>query len=331
VNALTLDLNAPALGVVVTAPQRADCVWTWEEFLVICGHMLNGNPLTEFLLVYRDEKKRPKFAKSKKARADRRASWAWDTILGRAKSKVGIGFYPWNADGKTRWGAMDFDAHDGNALRARGLAMAAFDLLHRQPGFYVVLCTSGSDGWHLFAFRREYYSIGDWTLLFKKVAAHIGAEVRPGICEVFPNDTSTGCRPCGIRASGTWNPKTDALGSIAYSGGASSEAGPWVLTLGVSPFGANGKKERRKESPFLYHATHSVAESRLHDREGIGLYRGMDGEWKAQFAITQLSTRCMQLKALTHHIFRQVGREVARRNAEAQHREADRAPPARAA
>jgi hypothetical protein len=38
----------------------------------------------------------------------------------------------------------------------------------------------------------------------------------------------------------------------------------------------------------------------------------------------------MQLKALTHHIFRQVGREVARRNAEAQHREADRAPPARA-
>lgn len=273
--------------------------------------MLNGNPPTDFLLVYRDKDDRAKFAKAKKAKAGRRASWAWDTITGRAKSKVGIGFYPTNPDGNSRWGAMDFDAHDGNALRARGLALAAFEILHRQPQLYVVLGTSGSEGWHLFAFTSDFHPVGEWTLLLKKVAAIVGAEVRQGICEVFPNDSKGGALPYGIRVPGTWNAKTDAFGLIAFSS--------------LAPLLAERKREG-KEYPFLSHATNSVKSPRLHDSEEFGLYRGAHGEWKEQFAITQPSTRRNQLKALVQHIYHQTGIKVARSNAEAQHREADPMP-----
>jgi hypothetical protein len=64
----------------------------------------------------------------------------------------------------------------------------------------------------------------------------------------------------------------------------------------------------------------------LHDRGKRTLYRGKDGEWEAPFAIRRPSTRRDQLKALVGHVFRQSGRDVARRNAEAQHAEAVPAP-----
>src|SRR5262245_39914870 len=121
-----LDLALSTLAtncVLIGHCSKADCVWTRDDFLTICELMLNGNAPTDFMLVYRGKENQPTFAKSKTAKADRRTTWAWDTITGRAKSKVGIGFYPTNPEGKTRWGAMDFDAHDGNALRARDLAL----------------------------------------------------------------------------------------------------------------------------------------------------------------------------------------------------------------
>ena len=309
-----LDLALSTLAtncVLIGHCSKADCVWTRDDFLTICELMLNGNAPTDFLLVYRDKENRPQFAKSKTAKADRRATWAWDTITGRAKSKVGIGFYPTNPEGKTRWGAMDFDAHDGNALRARGLALAAFYILLRHPQLYVILSTSGSDGWHLFAFTREFHSVDQWTSLFKQVAQLIGAEIVPGICEIFPGEVRPGSLPYGIRAPGTWNPRSDSLGLIAYSS--------------ISPLLAEARKER-KEYPFLYHATDRVENGQLHDRGKVPFYRGAGSNWKKAFAITQPSTRRNQLKDLVHHIFRQVGREVARWNAEAQYIEASPIP-----
>jgi len=311
-----LALESPALTlatkcVLIGHCNKADCIWTRDDFLTLCELMLNCNASTDFMLVYRDEENRPRFAKSKSAKAERRATWSWDTITGCAKSKVGIGFYPSNPEGKTRWGAMDFDAHDGDALRARGLAIAAFELLHRHPQLYVILSTSGSDGWHLFAFTRDFYPVGQWTLLFKQVAQFIGGEIIPGVCEIFPNELKAGALPYGFGAPGTWNPKTDSLGLIAYSS--------------VAPLLAEAKEER-KEYPFLYHATNRVKEYQLHDRDKLLFYRGSGSEWKARFAITQPSTRRNRLKELVHHIFRQVGREVSRRNAEAQYNEASPTP-----
>jgi DNA-binding MarR family transcriptional regulator len=301
-----LDLNVSALSsncVLIGHCSRADCIWTRDDFLGICELMLNGNAPTDFMLVYRDEENRPRFVRSKRCKAERRAPWAWDTINDRAKNKVGIGFYPTNPDGKTRWGAMDFDAHDGNAVRARGLAIAAFSILIRHPQLYVILSTSGSEGWHLFAFTGEFHPTNQWASMFKQVAQFIGAEIVPGICEIFPSDVKIGSLPYGIRAPGTWNPKTDALSLIAYSS--------------ISPLLTEAKKER-EESPFLYHATNREKSAQLHERrQGLG-FRDIGARWAGEFAITQPSTRHNRLKEMVHHTFRQVGREVARLNAEAQ-------------
>jgi hypothetical protein len=51
------------------------------------------------------------------------------------------------------------------------------------------------------------------------------------------------------------------------------------------------------------------------------VYRGEVDEWQARFAITVPRTRREKLKAMVEHIFRQVGREVALRNAELQYNE----------
>ena len=51
------------------------------------------------------------------------------------------------------------------------------------------------------------------------------------------------------------------------------------------------------------------------------MYRGEFDEWKTRFAITVSRTRRERLKAMVGHIFRSVGREMARRNAELQYEE----------
>jgi hypothetical protein len=51
------------------------------------------------------------------------------------------------------------------------------------------------------------------------------------------------------------------------------------------------------------------------------VYRGEFDEWQTRSAITEIRTRREKLKAMVDHIFRQVGREVARRNAELQYNE----------
>lgn len=93
--------------------RKADVVWSQPEFLSLCRHMMNGNEPDFFMLAFRDREEQPRFAKSRKPVVERRASWAWDTVTGRAKSPSGIGFYPRDKEGKTRWAAMDFDAHSG--------------------------------------------------------------------------------------------------------------------------------------------------------------------------------------------------------------------------
>ena len=63
-----------------------------------------------------------------------------------------------------------------------------------------------------------FQPIDHWTRLLKQVASSIGAEIIAGTCEIFPQETrQPGALPYGIRAPGTWNPKTDEVGLIACS------------------------------------------------------------------------------------------------------------------
>jgi hypothetical protein len=189
--------------------RRADVVWSEGEFLALCEHMLNGNPLTHFLAAWTDkENGQARFAKAARARADKRASWAWASITEKAKVKTAIGFYPSNAESKSRWAAIDFDAHNGEREQARNWSLEAFSLLLQHPQLYLVLCASGN-GYHLFIFTRELYPVSQWIVLLKQACEWIGAPIADGICETFPNERAESQRVGkGIRAPGTLNPKT---------------------------------------------------------------------------------------------------------------------------
>lgn len=145
---LELDSSAlPSLAnrcYIVGEGKRADIVWSRGNFEALCEHMLNGNPLEHFLAAWVDSKTgQARFAKAGRARADKRCGWAWETITEKAKSKTSIGFYPSNEKQVSHWAAIDFDAHNGEHERARQWSLAAFDLLLRQGGLYLVLCSSG--------------------------------------------------------------------------------------------------------------------------------------------------------------------------------------------
>jgi len=99
--------------------RRADVVWSEGDFLALCEHMLNDNPPEHFLSVWIDKESRePQFKKpSFRYRADKRARWAWATVTGKATVQTAIGFYPSNADKKSRWAAIDFDAHNESSTK----------------------------------------------------------------------------------------------------------------------------------------------------------------------------------------------------------------------
>src|SRR5436190_13569970 len=90
---------------IVGEAKRADVIWSEGDFLALCEHMLNDNPPDYFLSAWIDEASgQARFAKApQRSRADKRASWAWTTITGKAKAKTAIGFYPSNPEKKSRW------------------------------------------------------------------------------------------------------------------------------------------------------------------------------------------------------------------------------------
>src|SRR4030095_4982805 len=253
-----------------------------------------------------------RFVKARSAKADQRITWAWDTITGRAKHKLAVGFYPWNHRGESCWAAMDFDAHDGNAARARALAAAGLQLLQRYPQLFLILATSGSDGWHLFAFSGQFHPISDWVRLLKRTADSIGAEIKCGVCEIFPNEARYGSRPHAIRAPGTSNPKTNQLGAIIFT-----SIAPLVQ-----------EKRKKEVSSFLYPSTDRAKATQLNDSSSRSYYCGGHQDWLKQFVITQACTRHAQLRALVYCCFRQVSHNIARLIADAQYMEAQVQPKA---
>ena len=124
---------------------------------------------------------------------------------------------------ESRWGAMDFDAHNGELDRARKLAFAAFEVLLLHKDLFLILCTSGGGGWHLFALTVGFHPVEDWSRLWRQVASFIGTSIQKGICEIFPNDG----RGLGnaIRCPGTYHPKSEQLPGIVFESVAPLTAG----------------------------------------------------------------------------------------------------------
>jgi hypothetical protein len=190
-----------------TSGKRADAIWTRGDFLAICEHMHNNNQHTHFLSGWRDIKG-VHYSKSSKASVQSRASWAWDTIIGKGKTNTSVGFYPSNPDRLSRWGAIDFDAHDGNRERANRISRKAFMLVRADPDLYTILCHSDR-GYHLFALACQFKPLKFWILLLREICSRIDVGISPSVCEIFPNDRAESQKTGkGIRAPGTLNPIT---------------------------------------------------------------------------------------------------------------------------
>jgi hypothetical protein len=291
--------------VLIGHARKADVVFTPPQWFALCIHMMNKNSSNFFLMPYQDKSGKAKFAKAFRVDVEKRMQWAWDTITGRAKSPASIGFYPTNNQRQSRWGAMDFDIHDDDRMRARDFAHKAFAYLIREPQFFVALTTSAGDpersGWHLFIFTAEFYPCEEWTRLLKQVADQIGAPVQAGICEIFPDE----CRGMGrgIRAPGSWNPKSDECGLIL-----------WETVTKLLP--AEVPAGLPKEVLFSLGASSTT-------RGDCQILASSES-----FKITAPSTRHSKLLRLVGELFFQYGREVSRKLAEVQYSEASPAPAA---
>lgn len=313
------DFSRSTSSIIVGDGYPADRLWTKAEFTALCRLLHNDKAeAADYLLVYRSSDGAPQFKRAKRCQLKRRIAWAWETIAGRAKKQAGIGFYPTSNESRTRWAALDFDGHDGNGERPRRFAVAVLDLVVRRlPDLNVILATSGSQGWHVFLIADELRDIEEWTKLLKQLTDSVGATVQPGECEIFPRETRNGGWPYGIRAPGTWNPKTGVCGRIFFE-----NVGP-LLKRAIEA--EKRKAEQKKKSTSLYLAATQQDGIQLHDSAGT-LYRGEGSRWQHEFAITIPGTRNAQLKRLVHAIYRQASRYVARANAVLQYHEAKPRP-----
>jgi hypothetical protein len=287
-------------------PKRADDIWTKSEFNSLCYHLHNGNGPTQFVMGFRDRDGCKQYKRSKRWPADRIIPWAWASISKSPMRRIAFVPYSTNERQQSRWGGMDFDAHHvGQAERARELAFAAFRLLLNQPDLAVILETSGSGGWHVWAISMEFHDIHEWIRLLKSVASHIGTTISAGVCEIFPPDSLPSRFGKGMRAPGCWNPATDTFSEIYWENTHTSLGS--VLSRKLKIDTLNGKDLENhfldKRNKYLSLPL-SYREADLLRRLGINLP----------------NTRNMQLSSLVGEVFHQVSHKVARQLAEAQFR-----------
>jgi hypothetical protein len=196
-----------------TQGRTADVEWTCAEWTKLCEHLHNENGDHRFVMGFRTYGLK-QYVRSKKEKVNQAISWAWNSITGKAKTRMAFTPYSMNNCKQSRWYAMDFDAHNGEDDRARAFAFAAFQKLLNE-NLVIILEFSGA-GWHVWAISKKFRPVGKWVRLLKTIAADIGAPIRDGVCEMFPPDTlpENSEFGCAMRAPGSWNPGTETLNQI---------------------------------------------------------------------------------------------------------------------
>ena len=299
------DAAANPLAFLSWQPQRADAVWTRSEWTALCEHLHNGNGTTHFVMGFRDKDGCKKYVRSKKLRVDRAISWSWQSISGEPKSRLAFVPYSTNDQQQSRWGGLDFDAHGGESDRARELALAAFRVLLNAPGLAVILETSGSGGWHVWAISPDFHPTGEWIRLLKSVAGKIGVPIVSGVCEIFPPDSLPSRFGKGIRAPGCWNPGTDKHNEIVFENCRTSLESVLSGKSKIAALNCNGLEhhfpDTKKETSF-----------------SVSLYR--ETVLLQKLGISVSGTRNGKLGNLVGEVFHQVGRDMAQRLALAQFR-----------
>jgi len=278
-------------------PRRASDIWSAAEWRRLAEHLHNENEPVAFVMGFRREDGSPQYVRSKRHPVDRMISWAWSTILARAKSKIAFAPYAMNSRRESRWGGMDFDAHDGRMERAQDLAFRALAHLLPCPSLSVILEKSGG-GFHLWAISEDFYPAPEWVRFLKRLAREIGTPIHDGICEIFPHDDDGSCKfGRGMRVPGCWNPRTDTLSEILFQ-----NCDDLLSRLSGKPV---GKRHTTGYSQIDFpDKEKSISFSSL-----SLLYR--QDQWLTEFAIVETGTRNSQLTRLVGQIFYQVGVSTA--------------------
>ena len=282
--------------------RRADAVWSRREWAALCEHLHNANPPFHYVMGFRKEGE-PRYVRTKRLPAARAISWSWTSITGTARSKLAFVPYSSSDHQQSRWGGLDFDAHNGECDRARELAFAAFRVLLNVPDLCVVLETSGSGGWHVWAISPDFHATGDWVRLLKNVVRIIGTTIASGICEIFPPDSMPSRFGKGMRAPGCWNPRTDTCSEIVWENSRTSLGLVLSGNRETAPLVSNGL-----ESPF--------PDTEKEVSFSFPPYRSAD--FLQRLGITMPNTRNGRLASLVGAVFHQVGHATVRALARAQ-------------
>lgn len=308
------DFCSTPLAQLSWQPKRADSIWSRAEFTSLCEHLHNDNPPMQFVMGFRGNDGCKKYVRSKTLQVDRAISWAWSSITTPSKARK-LAFVPYSTNDRrqSRWGGMDFDAHqEGQADRARQLALAAFRVLLNAPDLCIVLETTGSGGWHVWAISKDFHGIDEWIRLLKSVANTIGAPITHGVCEIFPPDTLPSRFGKGMRAPGCYNPGTESCSEILWENTRSS----------LEPVLSGNPKPR----PLTCRGLQSEFPDKEKNFLSPSPYRLK--EFLNKLGITTASTRNGKLASLVGEVFYQIGHAVARRLAEIQFRAATVKPKA---
>jgi hypothetical protein len=303
-----LDRAGPnPLAVLGWQPKRADEIYSQIEWSALCEHLHNGNDTTHFVMGFRNTDGCKKYVRSKKLSVGRAISWSWGSIAGSPKSRLAFVPYSVNSQQQSHWGGMDFDAHQpGQADRARELAFAAFRVLLNTPGLAVILETSGSGGWHVWAISPDFQPAGEWVRLLKSVVATIGTVIASGVCEIFPPDSLPSRYGKGMRAPGCWNPGTETCSEIVWENCRTSLEPVLSRKSKNPPLNCKGLQThfpdtKKKDSFSAFLIPNPINLELLH-----------------KFSIKDSNTRNDQLAALTGDAFHQFGVTIARQTAQAQ-------------
>ncbi len=304
--ALSTDTGANPFAVLSWQAKRADAIWTRGEWTALCEHLHNGNGTTHFVMGFRDKDDCKKYVRSKKLAVSRAISWSWQSITTSQKPRK-LAFVPYSTNERqqSRWGGMDFDAHNGESERARELAFAAFRVLLNAPDLAVILEMSGSGGWHVWAISPDFHETQEWIRLLKSVVVTIGTTVAAGVCEIFPPDSLPSRYGKGMRAPGCWNPGTDDFSQIVWENCRTSLESVLSGKSKITPLNHNGL-----ESHF--------PDTKKEDSFSVSLYR--ESELFQKLGISVTGTRNDKLSSLVGEVFHQVGRGMAQRLAVQQFR-----------
>ena len=283
-----------------TQGQTADAEW-----IELCEYLHNENGEHRFVMGFRTHGAKH-YRRAKKMTVTQAISWAWNSI--RGKAKTGMAFIPYSMNNckQSRWGALDFEAHEGDYKRAQCFALAAFCKLRKRRRLFVILESSGA-GWHVWGISADFHPVDWWVRLLKAVAKSIGAVIRDGVCEIFPPDTLPEQSEfgCAMRAPGSWNPGTETVNLI------------WWQNLKGLRGQLTDKRKRLFSTPST--GARDVVCTERHPANDVAeLYRAWCERWSVKFAITSPRTRNGQLCKLVGEMCHQVGHDMARRIAEQQ-------------